>query len=187
MQSLIDELLNYATADNRVLHTAAVDLGKLVEDIVRERIPGASQVQSAVVVDRLPVIEGDPTLLRQVLDNLIGNALKYTAYGDDPVVRVGGRPVGDGWWRIEVADRGIGIPEDQRAGVFTAFTRAVGSERYPGTGLGLAIVHRVVERHGGLVGVEANPEGGSLFWFTMPDTSAAWHGHPRPGYATSAT
>jgi signal transduction histidine kinase len=168
MQVLIDDLLDYATADNRVLNTAAVDLDDLAHDVLRERLTGSGQ--PAVIVDPLPTVDGDPTLLRQVLDNLIGNALKYTRYGREPYVHLGCRPA-DGGWRIEVTDHGIGIPDDQRDSVFTAFTRAGGSEGYPGTGLGLAIVHRIIERHGGTVGVDANPGGGSRFWFTLPRTA----------------
>jgi signal transduction histidine kinase len=184
MQALIDDLLDYATADNRELHTAAVDLAALVDDVWREQASAAGQAQPTLVVGPLPVVDGDPTLLRQVLDNLIGNAVKYTAYGDDPYVGLSCHRVGGGW-RIEVVDHGIGVPEDQRATVFTAFTRAGGSERYPGTGLGLAIVHRIVERHGGLVGVEANPGGGSRFWFTVPGPDPEPDNVAQPGYATS--
>jgi signal transduction histidine kinase len=170
MQVLIDDLLDYATADNRVLNTAAVDLDDLARDVLRERLTGTGGGQPAVIVDPLPTVDGDPTLLRQVLDNLIGNALKYTRYDREPYVHLGCRPA-DGGWRIEVTDHGIGIPDDQRDSVFTAFTRAGGSEGYPGTGLGLAIVHRIIERHGGTVGVDANPGGGSRFWFTLPRTA----------------
>jgi signal transduction histidine kinase len=184
MQALIDDLLDYATADNRELHTAAVDLAALVDDVWREQASAAGHAQPTLVVGPLPVVDGDPTLLRQVLDNLIGNAVKYTAYGDDPYVGLSCHRVGGGW-RIEVVDHGIGVPEDQRATVFTAFTRAGGSERYPGTGLGLAIVHRIVERHGGLVGVEANPGGGSRFWFTVPGPDPEPDNVAQPGYATS--
>ncbi|MEV4640671.1 ATP-binding protein [Actinoplanes sp. NPDC049548] len=172
MASLIDDLLDYATADNRQLIGVPVDLGRLVDDIVRERTSGPGAQQPRVTVEPLPTVAGDPVLLRQVLDNLIGNALKYTRYGDDPVVEITCRPHGDGW-RVEVADHGIGIPPEQRETVFTAFTRADGSQGYPGTGLGLAIVHRIIERHGGEVGVEPNDGGGSRFWFTLPDTPAA--------------
>ncbi len=168
MRSLIDDLLDYATADNRELATTAVDLRELVDDVLAERVNDS--VEPTVVVDRLPEVRGDPTLLRQVLDNLIGNALKYTQYGDDPYVRITGSELGPAQWRIDVVDHGIGIPEDQRESIFTAFHRAAGSVGYPGTGLGLAIVQRIVERHGGTVGVAANPGGGSRFWFTLPRT-----------------
>lgn len=170
MQSLIDDLLDYATADNRVLNTAEVDLNRLVAEVVRDRVSGVDDQQPRVVLWPLPSVDGDPVLLRQVVDNLIGNAIKYTPYGADPSVEITSSPQDSGGWRIEVADRGIGIPPEQRDSVFTAFTRAGGSEGYPGTGLGLAIVHRIIERHGGQVGVEANPGGGSIFWFTLPGT-----------------
>ncbi|AGZ43091.1 histidine kinase [Actinoplanes friuliensis DSM 7358] len=171
MQTLIDDLLDYATAENRTLHTSRVDLRAMADDITRERLTGTEAHPPTIVIEDLPTVDGDPTLLCQVLDNLIGNALKYTAPGEEPYVRVSCRTT-DGMARIEVADHGIGIPADQRDTVFTAFARAPGSAGYPGTGLGLAIVHRIVERHGGEVGVDANPGGGSLFWFTVPHAAA---------------
>jgi signal transduction histidine kinase len=167
MQTLIDDLLDYATAENRTLNTSTVDLKLLADDIAQERLSGTHPEGTLIVVDPLPAVPGDATLLRQVLDNLIGNAIKYTAEGHQPYVRISSRPEGDSV-RIDVADRGIGIPEDQRNTVFTAFSRAAGSEAYPGTGLGLAIVHRIIERHGGEAGVEDNPGGGSRIWFTLP-------------------
>ncbi len=163
MRVLIDDLLDYATAENRPMAHVPVDLRRLAEDIARDR---AGKVE----VGHLPTVYGDPTLLRQVFDNLIGNAIKYTPPDREPRVRVGCRPDDDGW-RCEVADNGIGIPEQDRAAVFDAFTRVGGSENFPGTGLGLAIVHRIVERHHGHVGIEDNPGGGSVFWFTVPVAS----------------
>ena len=168
MQSLIDDLLDYATAENRTLLRTRVDLNRLVAEVIRDRVSGTGEQQPAIVLWRLPTVDGDPVLLRQVVDNLIGNALKYTPAGQDPNIEITGTPQDDGGWRIEIADRGIGIPAAQRTTVFTPFTRADGSQSYHGTGLGLAIVHRIVERHGGEVGVEGNPGGGSRFWFTVP-------------------
>ncbi|MFI7540304.1 ATP-binding protein [Actinoplanes sp. NPDC049599] len=167
MQTLIDDLLDYATAENRTLNTTTVDLKAVADDLAHERLSDPEQPDALIVVDPLPAVPGDATLLRQVLDNLIGNAIKYTAEGHQPYVRISSRPEGDAV-RIDVADRGIGIPEDQRDAIFTAFARAAGSEGYPGTGLGLAIVHRIIERHGGTVGVADNPGGGSRIWFTLP-------------------
>jgi signal transduction histidine kinase len=167
MQTLIDDLLDYATAENRALNSTTVDLKSVADDIAAERLSGARQSDALIVVDPLPAVPGDATLLRQVLDNLIGNAIKYTAEGHQPYVRISCHPADDAV-RIDVADRGIGIPEDQRDSVFTAFARAGGSEGYPGTGLGLAIVHRIIERHGGEVGVSDNPGGGTRIWFTLP-------------------
>ncbi|MEV6305920.1 ATP-binding protein [Actinoplanes sp. NPDC051861] len=173
MRRLIDDLLAYATADNAAVRVADVDLGALVEEIADERRVLTGGPEPRIEVSGLPTVAGDATMLRQVFDNLIGNAIKYTPPGDRPVVRVSSAPDGPDLFRFEIADRGIGIPADQRAYVFDAFTRVTGSERYPGTGLGLAIVRRVVERHGGHVGVDANPEGGSRFWFTLPSDQVA--------------
>nr|WP_221381649.1 ATP-binding protein [Actinoplanes polyasparticus] len=168
MRVLIDDLLDYATAENRPMATVPVDLHRLAEDVARDR---AADRPAAVEVGELPTVSGDPTLLRQVLDNLIGNAIKYTPPDREPRVRVTCLPAEGGQWRCEVSDNGIGIPDRDRAAVFDAFTRVGGSENYPGTGLGLAIVHRIVERHHGDVGVDANPSGGSVFWFTVPEHS----------------
>jgi signal transduction histidine kinase len=163
MQALVDELLDYATAENRVLARRPVDLGALAAAVAAER--GAEE---AVRVGGLPVVEGDPVLLRQVLDNLIGNALKYAAPDAPADVAVTARRDPAGGWRVDVADRGIGIPPDHRETVFDAFRRAPGTDDIPGTGLGLAIVQRIVERHGGRAGIEDNPGGGTRVWFTVP-------------------
>jgi signal transduction histidine kinase len=168
MQSLIDDLLDYATADNQTLVRTQVDLNRVVAEVIRDRVSGAGQRQPAIVLWPLPTVDGDPVLLRQVFDNLIGNALKYAPAGQDPSIEITSRPSADGGCRIEVADRGIGIPAAERETVFTAFIRADGSQNYHGTGLGLAIVHRIIERHEGAVGVEENPGGGSVFWLTLP-------------------
>lgn len=167
MQRLLDDLLGYATADNATLRIAEIDLDRLVAEIVTERLD-ESGANATVEHTVLPTVCGDPTLVRQVLDNLIGNAIKYTPHGEKAHVIVEATYPEPSLCRVEVADRGIGIPPEQHAEVFNAFTRAEGSERYPGTGLGLAIVQRIVQRHGGAVGVESNPGGGSRFWFTLP-------------------
>jgi signal transduction histidine kinase len=170
MQHLIDDLLAYATADSdTALRITEVPLDDLVDSILDERVSMGSSTNPPVV-DRspLPIVLGDPTLVRQVLDNLIGNAIKYTPTGHAADITIQAATHSPTACRVEIADRGIGIPEEQRAEVFNAFTRADGSERYAGTGLGLAIVQRIVERHGGTVGVDGNPGGGSRFWFTLP-------------------
>lgn len=167
MQQLIDDLLGYAMADNATLRIADIALEQLVGEIVTERLD-ESGANATIEHTALPIVRADHTLLRQVLDNLIGNAVKYTPIGQKAHVIVEAIRPEPAFWRVEVSDRGIGIPPEQQAEVFNAFTRADGSERYPGTGLGLAIVQRIVQRHGGTVGVESNPGGGSRFWFTLP-------------------
>jgi signal transduction histidine kinase len=168
MRELIDDLLAFATADNTTLRFAEIDLNTLVDSVLAERLGRGTATPPRIDRASLPTVAGDPSLIRQVLDNLIGNAIKYTPADLAAEISIGAVDAGGGLCRIEIADRGIGIPEKQREEIFNAFTRADGSERYPGTGLGLAIVQRVVERHGGAVGVRENEGGGSRFWFTLP-------------------
>jgi signal transduction histidine kinase len=166
MWTLIDDLLCYTAARDSQLSAQPVDLGVMVRDVATElgdRLPHASQID----VGPLPSVEADPILLRQVLDNLIGNAIKYVHPGNAPQITVNA-DAGAGQWRIEVSDRGIGIHPDDWDAVFGTFHRARGSEGYPGTGLGLAICKRIIHRHNGQIGVSANPGGGSRFWFTLP-------------------
>lgn len=170
MARLINDLLDFATADNAPLRLEPVDLGGLFADVVGEHTTHLGDGRPNVDVGPLPTVRGDPVALRRLLDNLISNAIKYVRHGDTAQISVGARREPDGW-RVEVADRGIGIPPDQRQQVFTAFHRDRAAEGYPGTGLGLAICKRIVDRHGGHIGVEENPGGGSRFWFTLPAAS----------------
>ena len=119
----------------------------------------------------------DPAMLRHVLDNLIGNALKYVQAGRAARIDVTAVPDTGGWIRVEVADRGIGIPDVDKADIFESFHRSETAAGYAGTGLGLAICRRIVERHGGAIGVTDNPGGGTRFHFTLrpagpPDRAA---------------
>ncbi|MBG0833270.1 CHASE domain-containing protein [Planomonospora sp. ID67723] len=167
MQHLIDDLLNYAAAGNGSLELAEVDLNKLVGDIVTERTSHLEHDRPHIESGRLPVVVADPDRLRQVLDNLIGNAIKYVRHGTAAQIDINAEQDGP-MWRISVADHGIGISPDQRDAVFGAFNRARGSEGYPGTGLGLAICRRIVNHHGGEIRAEDNTGGGSRFVFTLP-------------------
>jgi len=88
-------------------------------------------------------------------------------------VDVTAAPAGPGWTRIEIADRGIGIPDEDKPDIFESFHRARTAAGYAGTGLGLAICRRIVERHGGAIGVTDNPGGGTRFHFTLPLAAAA--------------
>ncbi|GAA3384651.1 ATP-binding protein [Cryptosporangium minutisporangium] len=172
MRRLIDDLLAYTSARDATVHRSSFPLGDLVHDVVAARLEAsrAGEYFPDIYVGQLPCVQGDPVLVRQVLDNLIGNALKYTAPGQPARVDVTARPLpgaGD-WVRVEVADRGIGLPPGEHGRVFARFHRAHTGESYPGTGLGLSICQRIVERHGGTIGASDNPGGGTRFWFTLP-------------------
>lgn len=120
-----------------------------------------------VQVDPLPMLDGDPTLLRQVFVNLIGNALRFAAAGSGKAwVRVGAREV-DGASAIVVEDNGPGFDADRAASLFAPFTR-LHDASLSQHGIGLSIVQRIVEHHGGRVGAEGTPGRGATFWFTLP-------------------
>ncbi|MEV4348487.1 ATP-binding protein [Actinoplanes sp. NPDC049596] len=169
MAGLIDTLLAYSTARDAPLHTRRVDLGALIAEVVRDRVEHLKpEERPDIYAGPMPEVRADPAMLRHVLDNLVGNALKYVRPGVTPRVDVTGEALTAHWARIEVADRGIGIPDEDKPRIFESFHRAQTAAGYAGTGLGLAICQRIVERHGGEIGVADNPGGGTRFHFTVP-------------------
>ncbi|BBH67263.1 hypothetical protein ACTI_39480 [Actinoplanes sp. OR16] len=170
MQQLITELLDYAAARDATLRLGEVNLRSLVDEVVTTRTdhPDGPGPVPDIFVGSLPAVQADPALLRQVIDNLVGNAIKYTPPGQAPRIDITGRTGPDGEVRVQVADRGIGIPDGEHALVFDSFHRASNGMAHPGTGLGLAICRRIVERHGGRIEAAPNPGGGTIFAFTLP-------------------
>jgi signal transduction histidine kinase/CHASE1-domain containing sensor protein len=197
MRRLIEDLLSYATARDRHLNREPVDLNLLVAEVITERTahlritPGARADQIPdITAGPLPIVDVDKAMTRQLLDNLIGNAIKYTPIGEPAHILVSAHPDTDGWAQVEIADRGIGIPVTDQPHVFTSFHRAAAHTSYSGTGLGLAICHRVINRHGGTITASDNPGGGTRIRFTMPTVSPrvpAWSPPPVPGKAEPDT
>jgi len=115
-------------------------------------------------------VYADPRLVRQLFDNLVGNAVKYTSPEFVPHVHVISRHDEEpGWIRIDVVDNGIGIPEGEEEQIFEEFHRGDVEGRSAGTGLGLALTRRIVALHGGELSAHRNPGGGSTFTFTLPE------------------
>jgi signal transduction histidine kinase len=170
MDMLIETMLAYTTSRHAPLRAVAVRPAPLAREIIEDRITGLGPDGPVPEwsVGPLPAVRADPAMLRHVLDNLIGNALKYVSPGTTPRVEVCAGPAMPGQVRIEVADSGIGIPDADKAHVFDSFHRTEAAAGYAGTGLGLTICQRIVQRHGGVIGVADNPGGGTRFWFTLP-------------------
>lgn len=165
MRSFIGDLMSYTIARDQSLRYGPVDLTGLVRSLADLRTDLTS-APLVVVADDLHVW-ADAGLVRQLLDNLIGNAVKYVAPGTRAVVEVTGEADGT-WLEVRVTDNGIGIPEHQREAVFESFHQAHGTA-VGGTGLGLAICRRIVERHGGTIHAASAPRGtGSTFVFRLP-------------------
>ncbi|WP_412537833.1 ATP-binding protein [Longispora sp. K20-0274] len=171
MSQLIHDLLVYATARDASLHSADIDLAEIAADVVTmitaSMRPEGDPVPR-ITVGALPTVRADPNMIRQLLDNLIGNAIKYTPPGEAARIDLSAYPDKPGWVRIEVSDHGIGVPEGQHEAIFAGFHRAHADGPYAGTGLGLAICKHIVDRHGGAIAVTDNPGGGSRFSFTLP-------------------
>jgi signal transduction histidine kinase len=169
MCRLIDDLLAYATARDAPLRLEPVDLGEVVDEVVHERTAHLRTDRAPrIEFGPLPTVHADPAMIRQMMDNLIGNAIKYTRNSEPAQVRITADRLDDEWAEIQVSDRGIGVPVDQRTSIFESFSRAHRGQSYAGTGLGLAICRRVVDRHGGTISVDDNPLGGARFHIVLP-------------------
>ncbi len=165
-RTLIRDLLEYSRAGRGAIHVEPLAV-QLVVDQALEALAGAIETTGAQVkVGSLPVVLADRSNLCRVMQNLIGNAVKFTR-GDDPQVSIEAKPDGD-MWCISVADNGIGMNPDNTRRIFEPFRRLHGEEEYAGTGIGLAVCERIVEQHGGRIWVRSTLGEGSVFSFTMP-------------------
>jgi signal transduction histidine kinase len=159
---LIDGVLSYSRAGE--LRRERIDLGELMVQVSEDLRPLLADARATLQTDELPDVDGDPRHLRRVLQNLIGNAVKFRGE-QPPRVHVSARRR-DEDWVITVRDNGIGVDPDQATRIFDMFSRVGGAT--DGSGIGLAVCRRVVEAHGGAIWVEPAEGGGSAFSFTLP-------------------
>ncbi len=171
MRQVIEDWLNYTVVQNGQLRPDAVKLAEVASEIIESRQALWSDgAEPRFELDLRHCVEADPGLLRQLLDNLVGNAIKYTAPDQAPLVQIcSERDVEPDWIRVNVVDQGIGIPEGEEELIFEEFHRGPVEGRSAGTGLGLALTRRIVGLHGGALSARRNPEGGSTFTFTLPE------------------
>lgn len=172
MQVLINDLLSFSRVGRLNTKYGAVALDTTL-DIALGNLAAAKEESGAEIVrpGRLPEIFGDSTLLTQLWQNLIGNAMKFHREGQPPRVVVDCRPGDgdrDGYWLITVTDNGIGIPAEFSDKVFVIFQRLHGRDVYTGTGLGLALCKKIVEHHGGTIWIDTSYTEGTRFEFTLP-------------------
>ncbi|MFO0801210.1 MAG: ATP-binding protein [Gemmataceae bacterium] len=167
MSRLIDDLLSYSRVTTHARPFTRVSLAATVAEVVEDLELRAEKVGGRVEVGALPEVLGDPSQMRQLFQNLIGNALKFHRPGVPPVVRVAAEREGVNWV-VTVADNGIGF-EDRHAGrIFQVFQRLHGRDQYEGTGVGLAICRKIADRHGGTITAHGQPDDGATFVVTLP-------------------
>jgi len=169
MQHLIDGLLAFSRVGRPDGDTVPTDAGVTLRAVLGALGPTLDDAHATVTVDPLPVVMAEPTQLAQVFQNLISNAVKFTAPGTAPRITVTAERTG-GQCRFTVTDNGIGIDPEHRERIFGMFKRLHTRQDYPGTGIGLALVKKIIEQHGGQVGVADPPDTaiGTQFWFTLP-------------------
>lgn len=170
MQKMIRDILSFSRVGREELVFEEVDSQKMFDDVVREFADTIQQKQARITTEGLPVLMTSPTLLRVLLQNLIGNALKFQDGSATPEIRVACRHE-RGMWRFDVADNGIGIDSAFSNRIFTIFQRLHREEDYPGTGIGLSTCRKFARLCGGDITFTSQPGHGSVFTFTLPDNA----------------
>jgi len=171
METLVSDLLTYSRVGTRGKLVAAGDCEAILKT-TPTNLQMAIQESGAVVThDGLPTVACDGGQIGQLLQNLIGNGIKYRN-SRAPEIHVGCKPE-DGHWLFWVKDNGIGIDPQYAERIFVIFQRLHTREEYPGTGIGLAVCKKIVERHGGRIWIQSELGKGSTFFFTLPLVESA--------------
>jgi PAS domain S-box-containing protein len=168
MRAMIEGLLQISRVATQGKPFVQVDLSGITSEVLSDFEEQIQRSGGKVEVEALPVVTGDPLQLRQLMQNLIGNALKYRQSGKPPQVRIYASHFYEKV-QICVEDKGIGFPTEDADRIFEPFQRLVGRNEYEGSGIGLAICRRIVERHGGEIAAISEPGQGTTFIVTLPD------------------
>jgi signal transduction histidine kinase len=177
MKALIDGLLAYSRAGkNEDLET--IDTGADLQQVLADLSVAISESKAEVVAEKLPSLRFVKRQFGQVMQNLIGNAIKYHSTAPKIKVRAERKP---GLWIFSIADNGIGFDQQYAEQIFGVFQRLHTRDQYVGTGIGLSIVKKIVERRGGRIWAESTPNHGSTFFFSVPDNYAGLELNPCTG------
>lgn len=193
MQILINDLLTFSRVTTKAKPFATTDLNKIVGEVVSDLEIRIEKTSGKVAVGALPVIDADPVQMRQLLQNLIGNALKFHKPENAPLIEVFAQPLADGknlpgdsedihatitdeqksnyennFFELVIKDNGIGFDEKYLDRIFTVFQRLHGRSEYEGSGIGLAVCRKIVERHSGQITAASQPGTGATFIVTLP-------------------
>jgi signal transduction histidine kinase len=174
MQNLINALLTYSRVTSKARPFVSVDLGRILQEVMSDLEVPLQETAAVVHVGPLATIEADPSQMRQLFQNLLGNALKFRRPGRAPEVGITGQmgsdPTSGGGpqYRLEFRDNGIGFDDKYDERVFAVFQRLHARHEYEGSGIGLAICRKIAERHGGTITARSVPGEGSVFVVLLP-------------------
>lgn len=172
MRTLINDLLTYSQVSTRAQSFVPTDLARIAREVISDLEMAIADKGGRIEVGALPVIDADPMQMRRLLQNLIGNALKYRRKDESPVVKLSSSHPIARQLTITVRDNGIGFNDQYAEKIFKMFERLHGRMEYEGSGIGLAICRKIVERHGGTITASSSVGKGATFNVTLPITQA---------------
>jgi PAS domain S-box-containing protein len=172
MRKLVNDLLLYSQVSTRTQQFVPTDLARIAREVIADLETAIADEGGRIEVGELPVIDADPLQMRQLLQNLLGNAIKYRRKGEAPVVRLNSARGSGRHWNITVEDNGIGFNDQYAEKIFKMFERLHGKTEYEGSGIGLAICRKIAERHGGTIAAAGGVGKGATFTVTLPVTQA---------------
>ena len=170
-QTYLNDLLNYSQIRSKSQPTAPVNLNELVKDVLLHFSLAINKLNAQVETGTLPTVIADPYMMRQLFQNLIGNALKFAKAGQPPKIKVYNRPDDNGFFEIVVQDEGIGFNTSYLNNMVKPFKKLHGKDQYEGGGMGLTICMKVVRVHGGRLTANSKPGEGSQFIIHLPRNS----------------
>jgi light-regulated signal transduction histidine kinase (bacteriophytochrome) len=168
MSNLIDALLNFSRLGRAEINKIKIDLNTIVQDIIKHENEVCSLKKINWIIAALPEVYADPILLKQVFNNYISNAIKYSRNSPDPTIEIGFDDSNPNEFIFYVKDNGVGFDMKYADKLFCVFQRLHSSSEFEGVGIGLANVRRIVSRHGGRVWAQSQPNKGATFFFSLP-------------------
>jgi signal transduction histidine kinase len=165
MRDMINYILNYARVSKGEIRFSAVDMNEVMADVKTTLSQTIDERDAQIIYDKLPAVSADKVQMMQLMQNLVSNAIKFN--DKVPRVEITAKKQDGGLWQFTVKDNGIGIPEVYTKKIFGLFQRLHDREKFMGSGIGLAICKRIVERHGGSIWFESEPDKGTTFYFTL--------------------